>query len=562
MNGITLLLVGVVCLLAGYIFYGRWLAKTWGIDVSRKTPAEEIDDGTDFVSAKPAVLLGHHFSSIAGAGPITGPIQAAVFGWLPVALWIVIGGIFFGAVHDFGSLFASVRNKGKSIGELILQTMGRRAKILFLLFAYLTLILVIAAFASIVADTFNGFNADGTTNLINGTAASISMFFIVFAVVLGYFYNRFRPRGSVYGAVAVVFLIASIFLGIEFPMYVSGDWWIWILALYIFAASVLPVWVLLQPRDFMCSFLLYGLLALSFIGIIVANPTINLPYYTTFETSLGYLFPALFITVACGAISGFHSLVSSGTTSKQLDNEGSMLKIGYGSMIIECVLALIALICVGILYTDSMPSGTPTQIFAQGVASIVASLGLEAYEQTTYSLVILAVSAFALTSLDTATRLGRFLFQEMFDDGEEKSESDKKGIKDILVNSYTATIITVVLGISLALVGYQNVWALFGTANQLLALVAMLAVAAWLGNIGKKNSMLYIPMVFMILTTITSLISIIYKKSEILITGFQAPALIQVLISVLLLALALFLLYEGFKVLRNQIQSKNAVRSD
>ncbi len=556
MNSITLLIIGTVCLLAGYVFYGRWLAKTWGVDVSKPTPAVEVDDGVDFVSAKPSVLLGHHFSSIAGAGPITGPIQAAVFGWLPVTLWIVIGGIFFGAVHDFGALFASVRNKGKSIGELISQTMGRRAKLLFLLFAYLTLILVIAAFSSIVADTFEGFNPDGTVNATNGTAASISLLFIVMAVVLGYILNRFKPSTLISASIAVVLLIVSIVLGVLFPVYISGEIWIWILAIYVLAASVLPVWILLQPRDYMCSFLLYGLLAVAFVGILVANPTIHLPHFTSFETNLGYLFPALFITVACGAISGFHSLVSSGTTSKQLDNERNMLRIGYGGMIIECVLALIALICVGILYTDSMPSGTPTQIFARGVANITSSIGLAAYEETAYSMVILAVSAFALTSLDTATRLGRFLFQEMFERDNEESVSEGKDWRALLSNPYVATVITVTLGISLALVGYQNVWALFGTANQLLALIAMLAVAAWLGNIGKKNGMLLIPMAFMVLATMTSLISIICRKTEVLLVELQASAVIQIVISALLLILALFLLYEGVTVLREQMQHK------
>lgn len=556
MNSITLLIIGTVCLLAGYVFYGRWLAKTWGVDVSKPTPAVEVDDGVDFVSAKPSVLLGHHFSSIAGAGPITGPIQAAVFGWLPVTLWIIIGGIFFGAVHDFGALFASVRNKGKSIGELISQTMGRRAKLLFLLFAYLTLILVIAAFSSIVADTFEGFNPDGTVNATNGTAASISLLFIVMAVVLGYILNRFKPSTLISASIAVALLIVSIVLGVLFPVYISGEIWIWILAIYVLAASVLPVWILLQPRDYMCSFLLYGLLAVAFVGILVANPTIHLPHFTSFETNLGYLFPALFITVACGAISGFHSLVSSGTTSKQLDNERNMLRIGYGGMIIECVLALIALICVGILYTDSMPSGTPTQIFAQGVANITSSIGLAAYEETAYSMVILAVSAFALTSLDTATRLGRFLFQEMFERDNEESVSEGKDWRALLSNPYVATVITVALGISLALVGYQNVWALFGTANQLLALIAMLAVAAWLGNIGKKNGMLLIPMAFMVLATMTSLISIICRKTEVLLIELQASAVIQIVISALLLILALFLLYEGITVLREQMQHK------
>lgn len=559
MNGAVLLIISIIVLVLGYLLYGRWLARKWGIDPSRETPAHTEYDGVDFVPAKPSILLGHHFSSIAGAGPITGPIQAAVFGWLPVTLWVLIGGLFFGAVHDFGSMFASVRNKGRSIGEIISESMGHRAKSLFIIFAYLTLILVIAAFASIVADTFDGTTVDPDQNYTNGVAASISMLFILAAIVLGVVMNRFNLSAISSAVVAIAILLVCVVIGMEYPVYISADIWIWVLALYIMIAAIVPVWILLQPRDYLCSFLLYGVTGAAIAGIILANPELSLPGFTSFETSLGYLFPALFITVACGAISGFHSLVASGTTAKQIDNEKHILPIGYGGMLIECVIAIIALVCVGILYTNgSMPEGTPTQIFAQGISSMLSSIGLESYETTTYSLVILAVSAFALTSLDTATRLARFMLQEFFLEKDQKPK-DMVGYKRVITNPVVATIITVVLGMALATVGYENIWGLFGAANQLLAVLALLAVCAWLGNIGKNNKMIYIPMMFMLAATLTSLLLTMWNRIGDLSMGFDGAATAQLVLSALLFVLAVFLMVEGLKTLNDQRRSKKGV---
>ena len=542
MNGAVLLLLGIIVLVMGYLFYGRWLAKQWGIDPSKRTPAHEMGDGIDYVPSKAPVLLGHHFSSIAGAGPITGPIQAAVFGWIPVALWVIIGGIFFGAAHDFGSLFTSIRNKGQSIGEVISRTMGPKSKRLFIVFAYFTVVLVIAAFTSIVAGTFDGIGGTETENETNGIAATASISFILFAVILGVIMNRLRTSTLVSSLVAMVFLVVSIIVGNLCPILISENVWIVILAIYIIAASVAPVWILLQPRDFMCSFLLYGLLFVSLIGIFIVMPEMNLPGFTSFETSVGYLFPALFITVACGAISGFHSLVSSGTTSKQIDNEANALPIAYGGMLIECVLALIALVCVGVLFTGSMPSGTPTEVFARGATQIITSLGLEAHSTVVYSLIILVISSFALTSLDTATRLGRFLFQEFFDEG-------SSSVRVMLTNPLVSTLITVGLGVGLALIGYQNIWGLFGAANQLLAVIAILAVSAWLGHAGLNYRMLVVPMIFMLIVTLTSLAILIYDKFMLLTGGFEPFALIQMLIAMVLFVLAIILMKDGSKVL-------------
>ena len=557
MNGAVLLTISIIVLILGYLSYGRWLARKWGVDPSRKTPAHTECDGVDFVPAKPSVLLGHHFSSIAGAGPITGPIQAAVFGWIPVTLWVLIGGLFFGAVHDFGSMLASVRNKGRSIGELISESMGTRAKRMFLIFAYLTLILLMSAFASIVANTFDGTTSDPSQNLTNGMAASISMLFIAASVILGILMNRFNLSSVSSAVIAVIILLVCIVIGMNCPIYISRDIWFLIQAVYIVVAAVIPVWILLQPRDYLCSFLLYGIIGAAVIGVIFANPSLSLPGFTSFETKLGYLFPALFITVACGAISGFHSLVASGTTAKQIDNERHILSIGYGGMLIECVMAIIALICVGILYSNgNMPDGTPTQIFAKGISTMLSSIGLQDYEATTYSLVILAVSAFALTSLDTATRLARFMLQEFFLEKDQKP-SDLQGYKRIITNPIVATVLTVFLGMALASVGYEKVWGLFGAANQLLAVLALLAICAWLGNIGKSNRMLYVPMMFMLAATLTSLLLTIGSRMGDLASGFDGVAAAQLVISIILFIMAVFLMVEGLKVLNAQRLAKH-----
>ena len=428
MNSLAILAIGVGILLIGYLFYGRWLSKEWGVDPTRPTPAHTMSDGLDYCPAKAPVLLGHHFSSIAGAGPINGPILAAIFGWIPVFLWIVLGGIFFGAVQDFSSLFASIRHKGRSIGYVIEANMGEKGKQLFLMFAYLTLLLVVAAFTSIVVGTFNGFTAEGAKIPANGTTATISMLFIVMAILFGFgVYRKGAPLGisSVIGIIAIVI---SIVIGLKFPIYLSSNVWLIIVLVYIFVASVTPVWILLQPRDYLSSFLLYGMILAAFAGIIVTRPEVNLPAFAGFGGINGnsYLFPMLFITVACGAISGFHSLVSSGTTAKQIDNEKDARIIGYGGMLIECVVAIIALIAVGILFKDgAFAKGTPTQVFATGIATMIQGFAGEASYDVAYALIILSVSVFCLTSLDTATRLARYMFTEFFlKSGEDVSASE------------------------------------------------------------------------------------------------------------------------------------------
>ena len=566
MNAVLVLLIGCAILIVGYIFYGGWLAKQWGVDDTKVTPAHELEDGMDYVPAKAPVLMGHHFSSIAGAGPINGPIQAAVFGWLPCMLWILIGGIFFGAVHDYGALFASIRHKGQTLGEVVAANIGERAKKLFIIFSYLTLVLVVAAFASIVAGTFKGVNDDGTQNAANASVAMVSILFIVMAIIFGFcVYRRGAPL-SVATIVGVIGIVLCLVIGLNFhPIYLSGDVWMWIIGVYILIASVAPVWILLQPRDYLSSFLLYGMMIIAFVGVLGAgimgqNTALEIPMFTEWKdpmTGLGTMFPALFVTIACGAISGFHSLVGSGTTSKQLDHERDAKPIAYGGMLIECALALISLCAVGYVWADYVAgTRTPTVVFASGLSGMVSTIpGLGATKDVIYTLLVLTVSAFCLTSLDTATRLARYMFQEFWLKPGE-TYKDVTGIKATLCNPIVATAITVVLGVGLGMTGYSKIWPLFGAANQLLAGLALLTVCAWLGNIGRNNKMFYIPMVFMMIVTIWSLFQTVTNRiGQITSDNPEVLAKVdwgtyaQAILGALLIVLALFLAWEGIQTI-------------
>ena len=574
MNAALFLIIGIVVLVIGYIFYGGWLAKKWGIDNSRVTPAHELEDGKDYCPAKAPVLMGHHFSSIAGAGPINGPIQAAVFGWVPVMLWVLIGGIFFGGVHDFGALFASIRHKGQSIGEVIGDAIGPKAKKLFIIFSYLTLILVVAAFASIVANTFKAtYTKTGAVDLeasaANASTAIISIMFILMAIIFGFFvYRRNAPLG-ISTIIGVIGIAVCMYIGLNWhPIYLSYTVWMIIVGLYIGVASVTPVWILLQPRDYLSSFLLYGMIILAIVGILGCHPTVDMPAFTGFYdslapsgTSLGYMFPALFVTIACGAVSGFHSLVGSGTTAKQLDQEKDAKPIAYGGMLIECALALISVCAVGYIWAkySSGETVTPTVVFATGLASMFSEVfGSNCYN-VVYSMLILAVSAFCLTSVDTATRLARYMFQELFTpDG--KDAKDLTGWRKVITNPYVSTAITVVAGVALGLTGYAKIWALFGAANQLLAALGLLAVCCWLGKVGRNNKMFYFPMFFMLVVTLTSLVFTIKAQVAGIIAGGEGVVwfYIRGIIGVLLVVLAIDLVVEGIKALSAQKKQKAA----
>lgn len=536
MNSLWLIVIGIVVFVAAYVTYGSWLAREWGIDDNRKTPAYTKYDGTDYEPAKAPVLLGHHFASIAGAGPIVGPIQAAVFGWLPVLLWIILGSIFFGGVQDFGALWASMRHDGKSIGQVIESNIGRTGKKLFNVFAWLTLLLVIAAFIDICASTFSGVPQAGTSSLL----------FIVLAVFFGYFvYRKGTPLG-VSTVIGVALLFFCIWIGLKFPLVFSADaaankkTWTLLLLVYSSIASVTPVWILLQPRDYLNSFLLYAMIGGAVIGLFIARPTMQMPAYVgLYAGGSNYLFPMLFVTVTCGAISGFHALVGSGTSSKQIDKESDAKIIGYGAMLIEGLLAIVALVTAGYLAGDKfgelMKSGGPTAVFATGSAEFMGKLGVPVNISKTF--VSLAISAFALTSLDTATRLARYIFQEFFDEQETEHT--------LITNKYISTAITVILGGMLTFTGYQKVWPMFGTANQLLASLALLAIAVYLIKQGKSAKMVLYPMVFMFLVTFTALALVI--KHNI------APGgnMILVLVAAVLFILAIVLVKEAWNVFYN-----------
>ncbi len=574
MNSLVLLIVSIAVLVAGYIFYGGWLCRQWGVGESKEeTPAHSMEDGVDYVPAKAPVLMGHHFSSIAGAGPITGPINAALFGWLPVTLWILVGGIFFGGVHDFGALFASIRHKGQSVGEIISANMSRRAKRLFLIFAYLTLLLVVAAFASIVASTFGvklteAGAVDYAASASNASVAMVSLLFILIAIVFGFcVYRRNAPMSvaSVAGVLAIVLIMA---IGMNFhPIYLTNNQWMVIVGIYIAIASVTPVWILLQPRDYLSSFLLYAMLIIAVVGVVGAHPAIEADLFPAFagfavtNESTGvtsYLFPVLFTTVACGAISGFHSLVSSGTTSKQLDKETDAKPIAYGGMLLECVLAVLTLCAIGYARKIGTTAGA-TDIFAGGIAGMVAAIpGLQGAQNVLYTLLVLTYSAFCLTSLDTATRLARFMFQEFWLEPGQTVKDVDSGWKKTLVNPYVATVITVVIGIALGMTGYAKIWGLFGAANQLLAGLGLLAVATWLGNIGRNNKMFLFPMAFMMVVTICSLVLTVKDQLGLISAGgADWGPYAQVILAVLLIVLAVILVIEGIQTLTGK-NTKNA----
>lgn len=535
MNSLLLLIIAIVIFLIAYVTYGRWLSKKWGIDFNHKTPANELSDGVDYVPADAKVVLGHHFSSIAGAGPITGPILASIFGWLPVYLWILVGSIFIGGVHDFGALFASLRHDGKSIGEIMKVNIGRRGKLLFNIFAYAALILVVAAFTSICAGTF-AYNPELPENLTGAQAGTASLLFILLAVVFGYFVYRKSSKLGIATVIGVIVLFICIAVGYFFPVVkLSQTAWSVILIIYIALASILPVWILLQPRDYLCSFLLYAMLIGGILGVICAGTSMTeLPVFAGFTVNSKTLFPFLFVTVACGAVSGFHSLVSSGTTAKQVKSEKDAQLIGYGSMLIEGVVAVLALIAVGAVAKGD--NTTPAQIFSNGLAVFMNTFGLPVAVGKIF--VTLTFSAFALTSLDTATRIARYVFQELFDDASEP-------VKKFFGNIYTATIITVALAAGLLSFGYEKIWPMFGSSNQLLAALALLAITAWLAKRGKKTIMTIIPMIFMFIVTLSALVLLIKENLFSATSNYMLG-----IIAIVLLILAVVIVVESILSLK------------
>ena len=548
MTGLMLLGIALVVCACGYFIYGRWLVRLWGVDPNARTPAYVHEDGNDYVPSSKFTVFAHQFSSITGAGPVTGPIIAAMFGWAPVMLWLMIGGIFFGAVQDFTALYASVKNEGKSMGMLIEQYIGKTGKKMFLLFSWLFTLLVTAAFADIVASTFNGFKADGGLATPNAAAASISMLYIVVAIAFGYFLKKCPLAEGPKLAVAIVLMIAMLWAGIEYPLYYDKTTWLYVVFAYMFMAAVMPMWLLMEPRDYLSVFLLLGMIASGVIGVIFTNPYIELPAFNGFVVNGQPLFPILFITIACGAVSGFHSLVSSGTSSKTVSNEKDMLFIGYGSMLIESILAVVSLIVVGAAATGGvMPKGTPFQIFAGAVGGFMGMFGLSAHVAT--CVITMCVSALALTTLDSVGRIGRMCFQELFTSGKPEEMS---GLQKVLTNKYFATVITLFFGYLLCLGGYMNVWPLFGAANQLCAALVFISLSVFLKVTGRQGWMLYVPMGFMFAATMSALAMSIYGIVNKLVTGSPFGMLtdgLQLVVAIALIILALLIATNGLKTL-------------
>lgn len=533
-----LLLISAIVLFVAYRFYGNFVYKKFGLDDSKKAPSHLLRDGIDYEPSKPIVVLGHHFASIAGAGPIVGPIIAVTFGWIPAVIWILVGGIFFGAVHDLGSMAASLRTDGKSIGVIIRNQIGPKGKQLFVIFSFSTLILVIGVFSDIIAKTF----------VSNPGVASASILFIFLAVAFG-FLNKLLGSGKIafiiLTVVGVVLMYYFVYLGTQLPFVMSYNFWILGLLGYAFLASVTPVSMLLQPRDYLNSYLLYGMMIAAVAGVFIANPQIEMTSQVQVSSeSLGYVFPVLFVTIACGAISGFHSLVASGTTSKQLDKVSDAKVVGFGGMLIESFLAIISVGAVAVLsreeYTSRLGAEGPVALFSNGIGGMISTLGIS--ETFAVGFVALTVSAFALTTLDTCTRLARFTLQEYFED------MPQPAAQVLANNRYISTIVVVILSILLLASGeFSTLWPIFGSANQLLAALALLTIAVWL--IKKKISATFvtIPMFFMFTVTLASLGLFAWKN-------FQEKGYVLAFIAALLFVLAISLIFLAFKSLKNEVK--------
>lgn len=550
MNTLVIVLISVVVLGVGYTLYGRHIAKKWGIDPKAETPAVKYNDGKDYVPTNGWTVFSHQFSSIAGAGPVTGAIQAAVFGWLPVLLWILIGGVFFGAVTDFGALYASVKNQGKSMGMLIEKYIGKLGRKLFTIFCWLFSLLIIAVFADMVSGTFNAFDAASGAKLAaagaNGSAGMVSIMFMVFAVIFGLIQKKFNFSGWKEFLLGVVFIVASFAIGIKCPIVLGKDGWSYVVFAYIFVAAVVPIWLMKQPRDYMTTIMFVCMILGAAVGLIIGHPTMNLPVFTGFTNEkLGTMFPILFVTVACGAVSGFHSLVSSGTSSKTIANEKDMLKVGYGAMILESVLAVLALCVAGAAAAkNGTPAdGTPFQIFSRGVAGFFEKMGMPVNVATVF--MTMCVSALALTTLDAVARIGKMSFQEIFSVDDMQHA---KPWRKVLCNPYFATIITLLCGFVLTKIGYEKVWPLFGSANQLLSALVLITLCVFLKVTGRNNKMLFPPMIIMLCVTFTALVQRVIALVKAISAGTDVfGSALQLVVAVLLITLGLIIVVNSFK---------------
>lgn len=571
MNGVALMVAAVAVLAAGYLLYGRWLAKTWGVDREALTPACRMKDGRDFSPASAFTAFSHQFSSICGAGPVTGTIVAMAFGWLPVVLWVLVGGIFFGAVHDFGAMYASMKNNGKSLAQLIEKYIGRTGRRLFLLFCWLFCLIVIAAFTSMVAGTFV-FTPDATgavdltKSYAAGCAGTISILFTFVAIAFGWACRKFDLTGAKEFVVGVVLMVAMFAVGMQFPVYLDLNGWIAVIMVYLVFAGAMPIQMLKQPRDYLTSIMMIVMIACAVLGIVVlgarGEATMTAPVFTGFSNASGMMFPVLFVSVACGALSGFHSLVSSGTTSKQLERETDAVKVGYAAMVVESFVGVLAIIIAGIMFSTMNTSGaggaavgTPFQIFSAGIARGMQAFGVDGTVATVF--MTMNVSALALTSLDAVARIGRTSFSEFFAASNDALEAGRaaSGAMRVLGNPWFATVVTLLPGLALTFGGYLAIWPLFGASNQLLGGMTMITLAVFCKVTGRQGWMLYVPVAFLLVCTFTSLgMSIMGCVTALQAGGAAAMATsgLQLVFAVLLVALGLIVAVNCLKELASK----------
>lgn len=574
MNGVVLMVVAAAVLAAGYLGYGRWLASKWGVDREALTPACRMEDGKNFSPASAFTVFSHQFSSICGAGPVTGTIVAMAFGWLPVVLWVLVGGIFFGAVHDFGALYASMKNNGKSLAQLIEKYIGRTGRRLFLLFCWLFCLIVIAAFTSMVAGTFK-FTPDAAgavdfaKSYAAGCAGTISILFTFVAMAFGWACRKYNLTGAKQFSTGVVLMVAMFAVGMQFPVYLDLNGWIAVVMVYLVFAGAMPIQTLKQPRDYLTSIMMIVMIVCAVLGIVVlgakGQATITAPVFTGFTSASGMMFPVLFVSVACGALSGFHSLVSSGTSSKMVENEADAVKVGYGAMVVESFVGILAIIIAGIMFSDMNTAGTgalnggvastPFAIFATGIARGMQAFGIDGTVATVF--MTMNVSALALTSLDAVARIGRTSFSEFFAASNDALavESEKAGAMKVLGNPWFATVVTLLPGLALTFGGYLNIWPLFGASNQLLGGMTMITLAVFCKCTGRKGLMLYVPVAFLLVCTFTSLGMSIAGCVTALQTGgmaVMATSGLQLVFAVLLVALGLIVTGNCLKELRGK----------
>ena len=565
MNGIVLMLVAAVVLACGYLLYGRWLSNKWGVDAKALTPARRMEDGKSFSPASAFTVFSHQFSSICGAGPVTGTIVAMAFGWLPVVLWVLIGGIFFGAVHDFGALYASMKNNGKSLAQLIEKYIGKTGRRLFLIFSWLFCIIVIAAFTSMVCGTFKYTPAeaggiDFAKSYAAGCAGTISILFTFVAIAFGWAQRKFNLDGAKEFVVAVVAIVLMFAVGMQFPLYLDLNQWIAVVMVYLVFAGAMPIQTLKQPRDYLTTIMMVVMIVCAVLGIVVlgvnGQATITAPVFTGFSTKSGMMFPVLFVSVACGALSGFHSLVSSSTSSKQVSNETDAVKVGYGAMVLESFVGVLAIIIAGIMFSDMNTAGTgalnngvastPFQIFAAGIARGMQAFGVDGTVATVF--MTMNVSALALTSLDAVARIARTSFSEFFAKSNDAlAIEDKSGAMKVLGNPWFATLVTLIPGLALTFGGYLAIWPLFGASNQLLGGMTMITLAVFCKCTGRKGAMLYVPVAFLLCCTFTSLVQSIMGC----VTALSAGTAASVFNSVLQLVFAILLVVLGLIVAVN-----------